>query len=55
MLHTINDTCKLLSIGRTTVYRLIDDGHLERVKIGQRTLVTHDSICALIDSARQVG
>lgn len=38
-LCTIGDVCEQLSVGRTTVYGLIDDGTLRRVKVGARALI----------------
>ncbi|RDE05583.1 helix-turn-helix domain-containing protein [Sphingomonas aracearum] len=38
-LHTINDTCRILSVSRATVYRLISDQQLLTVKVRGRTLV----------------
>jgi excisionase family DNA binding protein len=46
-LFTIPETCQALGIGRSKVYGLINDGRLERVKIGKRTLVRVASIRAL--------
>ncbi|WP_114100808.1 MULTISPECIES: helix-turn-helix domain-containing protein [Thalassospira] len=47
LLYSIPDCCRLLSIGRTTVYGLLQSGQLEKVKIGRRTLVTRKSALAL--------
>lgn len=38
MVLTINQTCKLLEIGRTTVYRMFDRGELEKVSLGPRSV-----------------
>ena len=45
---TVDDAKKAIGIGRTTVYALINDGRLETVKIGRRTLIKTDSIRALV-------
>ena len=42
---------KALNIGKTKIYELISEGRLKTVKIGRRTLVTTDSIRALVDAA----
>jgi excisionase family DNA binding protein len=47
-LLSIADTKATLSVGKTTIYELIRAGDLETVKIGSRTLITADSISALI-------
>lgn len=41
---SINDTGKALSLGRTSVYKLIGEGKLETRKMGRRRLVTVASI-----------
>jgi excisionase family DNA binding protein len=37
--YTIPDFCRTFGIGRTTVYRLIDDGKIEVRKVGRRTVI----------------
>lgn len=41
---TIPEAQRLLSVGRTHLYRLIDDGAIQRVKVGSRALIPFDSI-----------
>lgn len=41
---SIKDAAQLLSIGRSTIYRLIGEGQLHTVKIGNRTLIKTASI-----------
>lgn len=48
---TIDDTCKITGLGRTTVYELIKQGKLKAVAIGRRRLVLYSSIEALIEGA----
>lgn len=45
---SVNDAAKALSLGRTSIYALIKDGRLQTVKLGRRTLIKVDSICALL-------
>lgn len=45
---TIPDVCGQLSVGRSTVYKLIDDGTLRRVKIGARTLIPQADVDSLV-------
>lgn len=47
ILLPIPETCHALGIGRSKVYDLINEGRLEKVKIGKRTLVRVASIRAL--------
>ncbi|OWL92838.1 hypothetical protein B7435_33385 [Mycolicibacterium peregrinum] len=41
---------ELGGIGRTTLYELIEEGHLIRARIGRRAFITGDSISRYIDS-----
>lgn len=45
---SINDAARVLSLGRTPVYNLINTGRLETIKIGRRTLVLMVSIQKLV-------
>ncbi|MCL6739837.1 helix-turn-helix domain-containing protein [Sphingomonas sp. RB56-2] len=44
---SIKDAVGLLGLGRTTIYKLIGDGQLQAVKIGNRTLVKMASVRSL--------
>ena len=46
---SINGAAKALSVGRTTIYALINEGKLETVKLGRRTLIKTGSIRRMID------
>ncbi|WP_426265163.1 helix-turn-helix domain-containing protein [Sphingomonas sp. PWP1-2] len=48
---TIADTQRVTGLGRTKLYELIGNGRLKTVKIGRRTLVSTDSIRALVGEA----
>lgn len=45
---SIKETRRALGLGRTTIYKLLATGQLERVKAGTRTLVTVTSIERLL-------
>jgi excisionase family DNA binding protein len=45
---SIKETRKALGLGRTTIYKLLAAGQLDRVKAGTRTLVTVSSIKRLL-------
>lgn len=45
---SINDTAKLLSLGRTSIYAMIADGRLEAFRLGRRRLVRMESIKRLV-------
>ena len=44
---SIEETGKALSLGRTKIYELINEGRLTTFKVGRRTLVRVESIRAL--------
>jgi excisionase family DNA binding protein len=50
LLHTIEQTRKLLACGRNSVYNLVKSNELTLIKMGRRSLITNDSIRAYIDS-----
>jgi excisionase family DNA binding protein len=47
---SINDTVRMLGIGRTSIYRMIKDGRLEAFNLGRRTLVRVESIRRLVEA-----
>lgn len=47
----ITDAAKALSIGRTTIYKLIADGTLQTIKVGRRRLILTQSIQELCDQS----
>ena len=47
---TIPQACKLTGLGRSTIYRLFDDGKLQRLKAGTRTLIKVADLEAYIES-----
>lgn len=46
--YSINEACRVSSLGRTRLYQLIGEGHLEVRKIGKRTLIPAASLRALV-------
>jgi excisionase family DNA binding protein len=47
---SINETAKVLGLGRTSIYAMIGDGRLETFKLGRRTLVKTASIRRIVDT-----
>lgn len=43
-LITINEAMRLLSLGRTTIYRLMNEGSLESVTIGSSRRISMKSV-----------
>ncbi|WP_321326839.1 helix-turn-helix domain-containing protein [uncultured Parasphingorhabdus sp.] len=46
--YKVNEVVRILGIGRTTIYKLIGQGELQRIKIGASTLISADSVDALL-------
>jgi excisionase family DNA binding protein len=49
----VKGAAEALGLGRTSIYVLINDGRLETVKLGRRTLITTTSIRALLSDGRE--
>ncbi|MBB5695517.1 helix-turn-helix domain-containing protein [Muricoccus pecuniae] len=47
---TISEAVTSTGIGRTKLYALIKEGHLETRKLGKRTLIPAPSLRALVDN-----
>jgi excisionase family DNA binding protein len=47
-LHSIQEACYLLNIGRTKLYELVAKEKLKLVKIGAKSLITDESARALV-------
>ena len=48
---SVAETARLLGMGRTTIYKLINEGRLETITIGRRRLVKTASIQRLLEDA----
>ncbi len=54
MIHlaiSIKDAGHALGIGRSSIYKLIAEGKLAKIKLGRRSLIPTESIRALIERA----
>jgi excisionase family DNA binding protein len=47
--YSINEACRISSLGRTSIYALIAAGKLQSRKIGKRTLIPAESLQRLIN------
>lgn len=52
---SIRETGSTLGLGRSTIYRMINDGQLETVKMGSRRLVRIASIEAVAADSQQTA
>jgi len=48
LVYTIQEACKVSTLGRATIFNKINSGELRVVRVGGRTLVQTDSLHALI-------
>ena len=47
---TVPEALRLTGLGRTSLYRLIDERKLRRIKVGARALIEYRSIKELIEN-----
>lgn len=52
-LMTVQQVMDYLAVSRSTVYRLIEKGHLYRVKAGSGTRITEDSLMEYLGHVRR--
>jgi excisionase family DNA binding protein len=50
ILNTVNDTCSMLSMGRTALYAAVRTGSIRAVKLGKRTMFHRDEIERFVKS-----
>lgn len=48
---SVNGAARAMNLGRTSIYALIKEGRLRTVKLGRRTLITVESIHALLSQS----
>lgn len=48
---SVNEVSKLIGVSRRTVYRLIEQGELKKIKIGSRTIIKRSALNSFIESA----
>jgi excisionase family DNA binding protein len=46
--YRVNEVMSLTGLGRTTIYKLIGNGELGRIKVGSSTLIPAEDIKALL-------
>ena len=52
---TIQQCRRLIGISKTSIYKLINEGKLEKIKVCGRTLITVTSLTALLRDADNQG
>jgi excisionase family DNA binding protein len=50
--YSVNETLSVLSISKSTLYRLIERGDLKSVKLGKKTLFLAPDLAALLNRLR---
>lgn len=45
--YTIKEACEATGVGRSTIYELMSEGRLRKVKLGTRTLIPRSELEAL--------
>lgn len=55
LLYTLEECGSLLSLSRSQLYRLVEQGDLETVKIGKSRRVTHAQLDAFVTKLQQSG
>jgi excisionase family DNA binding protein len=50
ILVSVNGAAHALNLGRTSIYALINEGRLETIKLGRRTLIRVESIRRLVET-----
>lgn len=46
--YSVAEACAALSLGKTTLYRHIAAGHVQAVRVGNRTIIPSSSLKALL-------
>ncbi len=54
-LLTIKEVSERISLGRTSIYKAINDGKLVAKKFGAKTLITAESVTEFIDAFPAIG
>ena len=53
--YSVNETLDLLSIGRTSLYKLVSGGALKPAKLGKKTLFVAPDLVALLTKLREAA
>jgi len=53
--YSVNETLDLLSIGRTSLYKLVSGGELKPAKLGKKTLFCARDLAALLTKLQEAA
>jgi hypothetical protein len=53
--YSVNETLDVLSIGRTSLYKLVNGGALRPAKLGKKTLFCASDLAALLTKLREAA
>jgi excisionase family DNA binding protein len=53
--YTVNETLAILSIGRTSLYKLVQSGDLKLVKLGKKSLLYATDIAAFLTRLQEAA
>ena len=48
MTYKIDEVAQALGLGTTTIHKLLRDGELQKIKLGRSTLISAESVKALL-------
>lgn len=48
MTYKIDEVAQALGLGKTTIHKLLRDGELQKIKLGRSTLISAESVEALL-------
>jgi excisionase family DNA binding protein len=51
LLLTVRATAEALSLGTTSIYKLLGQGRLQSIVVGRRRLITADSVRELVEAS----
>jgi excisionase family DNA binding protein len=55
MLVSLSEACERLSLSRRTVWRLIEDGHLQSVKVRGKRMITAEALRRFVQRLQTEG
>lgn len=50
--YNVSEAARIVGVGRTTMHKMLNQGHIRRVKIGARTIIPKSEIDRLLNGSR---